>query len=542
MVLTATFMQLVDVSIVNVAIPPIQRDLDASYGTIQLVVAGYQLTFASILITAARLGDIYGRKRIFIIGMVGFTLASAACGAAPNGLLLVAGRLVQGLASGLMYPQVLSVIQVEFSQKQRGKAFSILGAVVGLATIVGPVLGGVLITWSPFGLGWRSVFYVNVPIGIVAAVAAVAVLRESRAPDAPGLDLPGVALATVALFLLVFPLSVGQDLGWPWWVLVMLGAAVPVLAVFAVYEQRRTRRRASPLVRMSLFADRSFRVGMVVVVVFFSGVGAFFFITTLYLQVGFGFSPLHAGLTTFPFAVGSGTFSLLSDRFTRRYGKRVLQIGAAVLVLGMVGVIVAVNLAGTALRSGYLVPAFLVAGSGLGLFVAPLINLVLRGTSSEAAGSASGILATGQRVGSAMGVAAVGALLFGLLGHNAAAASDTVVRPLRDGLAEAGLSAQVVERVAADFPPCFTDTVTSGGGSQLPLSCQRLQDRLASLAATPEQRRDALREVQDVAIPAGLRLAYSASYQQAILYQVAVWSGTFLLVFALPRVRGASAG
>lgn len=216
-IMTATFVQLIDVSIVNVAIPSIQRELHASSAEIQLVVAGYLLAFAMTLITGARLGDIFGRTRLFIIGMVGFTLASAACGAAPTATALVVSRVVQGAFSALMYPQVLSVIQVSIPPRDRGRAFGILGAVIGLATILGPVVGGLLISANIAGSTWRSIFYVNVPIGIAAVAGALYRLPRSKAPDAPRLDIPGALLATAGVFLLVFPLVQGRQDGWPAW-------------------------------------------------------------------------------------------------------------------------------------------------------------------------------------------------------------------------------------------------------------------------------------------------------------------------------------
>lgn len=410
-VVTATFMQLVDVSIVNVAIPSIRRELSASYAEVQLVLVLYQLAFASTLITAGRLGDLYGRRRLFLIGMAGFVVSSALCGAAPTAVVLIAARFVQGLFAGAMFPQVLSIIQVTFPREQRGRAFGAVGAVIGVATVVGPLLGGVLIALDIGGSDWRSIFYVNVPVGLVALAGAWWKLGESRAPRAERLDVPGAILITLGVGLLVFPLTVGRELGWPVWVAALLLAAAALLAWFTSYERRRTERDDSPLLRMTLFDDRAFTVGLVVTLVFFLGVPAFFFSLSLYLQVGLGFSALASGLTTFPFAVGSGVASALSDRVTRRLGTGVLAVGASVLVGGMLTLLGVVHAVGPELQSWQVWPVLIVAGTGLGLFVAPLTNVVLAGIRSAGAGSASGVFATAQRVGGALGVAAIGIVL-----------------------------------------------------------------------------------------------------------------------------------
>ncbi|MGI8576080.1 MAG: MFS transporter [Egibacteraceae bacterium] len=533
-VLSASFVQLVDVSIVNVAIPSIQSELSAPNSAIQLIVAGYALAFACILITAARLGDIYGRKRLFVTGMIGFTVASALCGAAPNAYVLVGARLLQGLMSGLMYPQVLSVIQVEFPPERRGKAFSVYGAVIGIATIIGPLLGGSLIAWNLFGLGWRTVFFVNVPIGLLAAPAAVRWLRESRAPDAPRLDIPGALLATLGLLLIIYPISVGQDRGWPWWTWALLAAAVPVFAVFVVYQRRKTRADDSPLVQMTLFRDRSFVVGILLVLVFFSGVAPFFFTTTLYLQVGFGFTPFEAGLTTFPFAVGSGVASALSDRLVRRFGKWVLSAGTLILVLGMLAAMVVVDLAGTRVSIAELAPVFLFAGVGLGLFIAPVTNLVLSHVRAEDTGSASGVLTTVQRVAAAAGLAVAGSMLFALVSANADLAAAAVSPQLRNRLGDTTLEQPVREEIVAGFTDCFTARASASDPSMSPPACEDLRQRVQGLDLGSAARQQLGATVERLSSRDALRRDYALSYRETLAYQVTVFSIAFLLVFALP--------
>lgn len=537
-VLSATFMQLVDISIVNTGIPVIQKDLGASYGAIQLVLSGYQLTFAITLITAARLGDIYGRRRLFLIGMAGFTVASALCGAAPTATVLVLARLLQGLMSGLMFPQVLAVIQTIFPPRERGKAFGIYGASIGLATILGPLLGGALIQANVAGLQWRTIFLVNVPIGVVAFVAAVRQMPESRSPRPSRLDLPGTVLVAAGLGLLIYPLTAGRDKGWPVWIDVMLAASVPVLVGFVVYQLRKTRADDSPLILMTLFRERSFRVGIGVSLVFFSGLGAFFFTFTLYLQIGFGLTPLQAGLTTFPFAIGSGLASARSAKLTERLGTKILWIGASLLSLGMLAVIATLHLIGTDLRSYEIYPSLLVSGVGLGLFIAPITNVVLAGIRSEGAGSASGVLSTMQQVGGAVGVALLGVLFFSLLGANADRSSAAALPQVRQQLAAAGLSPAAVDVVAAGFQRCFSDRAHSNNPQASPPSCQPPPPRPGQPAPAPELQQRVAAVLSSAGGPGSVaqRKSFSRSEQQTLFYEVVVFALAGLLVLRLPKV------
>lgn len=262
-ILAATFMAILDNNIVNVAIPSIERELHASFAQVELVIAAYALAYAVVLVTGGRLGDLYGRKRLFQNGMLAFTLASLLCGIAPNANILIGARILQGLAASLMMPQVMSLIQVNFSSKERVIAFGFYGATIGLASIAGQIVGGFLISSNAFGLGWRNVFLVNVPIGVIAVLAALPLIHESSTDATRRLDLVGVGLLTVALFLLAYPLLEGRDAGWPVWVFICLILAVPMLAFFLLYEQRLTRAGGAPLLPLSLFKERSFDLGMV---------------------------------------------------------------------------------------------------------------------------------------------------------------------------------------------------------------------------------------------------------------------------------------
>ena len=510
-VLTAVFMNLLDVSIVNVAIPSIQRDLKASFAQIQLVLAGYQLAFACVLITGGRLGDIFGRRRLFVLGMSLFTAASLACGVTPDPTLLILFRVVQGIGSGLMVPQVLSTIQVTIPPRERGRAFGLFGATIGVATILGPLVGGALISLDLFGTDWRMIFLVNIPVGAVSVAAALRLLPETKAPDAPHLDIPGALIVTTGLFLVVYPLTEGREKGWPGWLLGMLVVAVPVLAGFVVLQLRKTRAGRSPLVLMSLFSNQSFRVGLVVSIVFFAGIPAFFFTFGLYLQIGLGYTALHAGLTGFPFAVGTAIASSRSDQLAKRMGKNVLRFGAGLLAASMVVNIAVLDHFGTDLRSWEIAPFLLFSGIGLGFFVAPLTNLILAGIEGREAGSASGVLTTAQQVGGALGVAVIGIIFFGLLSSHAP-----------DAAVEAGnrLPAAVPASAKAQFEHCFITQSRSPDPSVTPEGCPKPTGSGPFFAAADH----------------GRRVDFLFSFDRTLLYEVGVFLVAALLIGFLPTV------
>jgi EmrB/QacA subfamily drug resistance transporter len=535
-VLSAAFMQLIDISIVNVAIPSIQRELGASYGQVQLVVALYQLAFGALLITGGRLGDIVGRKRMFMLGMAGFTVASLACGLAPSPGWLIAARVAQGLTSALLFPQVFSLVQAEFAPAERATAFGIAGAVIGAATIAGPLLGGVLIQADVAGLGWRPIFLVNVPIGIVALVAASRWLHESRGSGRTRLDLAGVAVVTPGLLLLVYPLVQGRAEGWPAWAFASLAAAVGVLAGFAWLERRVAARGGVPLVVPELFADRAFRVGILVSFVFFLGVPAFFLTFTVHLQVGLGFSALGAGLATLPFAVGSATASAASVRLAPRFGRPVLQVGSGLMVVGMLALIATIHLADLDLRSYQLAPALLVAGLGMGLVVAPLIDTVLAGIHGGAHGSASGVLSTMQQVGGAVGVALIGVAFFGLLSSGVGRAAAETAPRLRTELMERGVPPAVTDEVVAGFERCFRDRSRLQDPSAEPPSCRERSTAGAAWAARAGGPDPALLEqtVAHAAEHARGRL-FTDAVRPTLLYEVAVFLATLGMLRRLPQ-------
>jgi EmrB/QacA subfamily drug resistance transporter len=417
-ILTAAFMAIVDVFIVNVAAPSIQTHLHASADEVQWLMAVYVLAYALGLITGGRLGDIYGRRRLFQIGLAGFTISSALCGAAPTPTTLLGARFLQGSSAALMFPQMLSMIQVEFAPEERAKCFALMGGVQGAGAILGQVLGGGLISLNVLGLDWRSVFLINVPVGIAALIAAQRLVPESRSDSARRLDLGGVALGSLVLGLVVFPLVEGRQAGWPWWVPVAFAAALPVGALWVAHERRVHARGGSPLVELELFRERSFGLGVGLVLLFWM-VTSFFLLLGLYLQDGLGYSPIAAGLLFLPLAVTFVVASLNSGRLLSSIPhERVLAAGAATVTVGLV--ISALAAAGTV--DGFpafgLIVAFVLIGAGNGLFMPTAIGAVLRHIPAHAAGSASGVLSTAQQIGNALGVTVAGTAFFSVLGSH----------------------------------------------------------------------------------------------------------------------------
>jgi EmrB/QacA subfamily drug resistance transporter len=476
--LLAAFMNLLDISIVNIAIPSIQANLHASYADVQWALAGYTLAYAVVLITGGRLGDAYGRKRLFLIGVTGFTIMSALCGAAQSPGMLIVCRVLQGTMGAIMIPQVLSVIQVIFPPAERIKALAAFGVTAGLGTVSGPLLGGLLTQHNLFGLDWRPIFLINVPVGILAVAAAAVLVRESRAPRPPRLDPGGVALITAALLLLLYPLVQGRQLGWPAWTFVAMAAAAPAFALFVWYERVKTRRDGSPLVQLSLFGQRAFSIGIATAVTFFLGVTSFALILTLFLQIGLGFTPLHAGLTFLPFSGGVLIASGAAARLAPRFGRGVTMTGALVMAAGMAGLIAIVARYGPAVTTREMVPGLIVAGLGMGAVIAPLADILLAGVDRQHAGSASGLFNTSIQLGASIGVAVIGVIFFGLLGSQSGPAATAVAPQLRSGLAAVGVPAAQAARIQAQFRDCLHDRLVAADPTVTPVfRCARRQCR-----------------------------------------------------------------
>ncbi|MEV0641018.1 MFS transporter [Streptomyces sp. NPDC050619] len=418
-VMTAAFMDLVDVTIVNIAIPSIQRDAGASFSQIQWITAGYALAFAAGLITGGRLGDIHGRKRLFLIGIGGFTVASALCGFATNPEMLVASRILQGGMAALMVPQVLSIVHATFPAHERGKVFGLFGAIVGLGAVSGPLLGALLTEGNLFGLEWRPIFLINLPVGIAGLILGSRFITESKAPKALKLDLVGVALVTLGMLMLIYPLTRGEELGWPLWGYVSMGGSLVVFGALVAYERRKAARDGSPLIEVSLFTVKSFAAGIAVQTVFGIALGIFFLVWTLYMQTGLGWSLLRAGLTGVPFSIAvSAAAGLSVQLLVPRFGRKVLQAGALVMAAGVLLYLWESERYGLGIASWQMALPLVVMGAGMGLIVAPLTDAVLSEVPREHSGSASGLINTVQQMGNALGLGLVSVVFFGVIGDD----------------------------------------------------------------------------------------------------------------------------
>ncbi|WP_033401057.1 MFS transporter [Actinokineospora enzanensis] len=427
-VLTAEIMDLLDATVVGIAAPSIQEHLGGGSTLIQWVAAGYTLAFAVGLITGGRLGDLLGRRRMFLIGLIGFITASTLCGAALSPAMLITSRVLQGLFGAALIPQGLGLIRATFPPKELGAAFGAFGPAMGLSTVGGPILAGALIGWDPGGAGWRTVFLINIPIGLACLALAWKTMPESRSADAPRPDPVGMVLVSLGLLLLIYPLVQGRELGWPGWCFAMLIASVPVLAAFGVHQVRRKRSGRAPLVEPELFRSRAFSGGLVVGVTFFAAMVGLMLTFGLYLQLGEGFTALDAGIAQAPWALGTAIGAGLSGAWLGpKYGRPVLQIGALVMAAGMAGLILTLHLVTGPLGTWDLVPALLVAGLGMGLLIAPFFDIVLAGVTLPMVGSASGVLNAVQQLGGSAGVAVLGTVFFQLFESDSRADALPVV-------------------------------------------------------------------------------------------------------------------
>ena len=438
-VLSGTFMVVLDFFVVNVALPSMQSQLHAGDGAIEWVVAGYALTAAIFLITSGRLGDRLGHRRMFALGLALFTLASAACGWAATPMQLVLARLVQGAAAALLMPNVLAIIGVLYTGRDRLRALSAYGTIMGLAAVGGQLIGGALIAIDPAGLSWRACFLINVPIGAIALVLVPRLIPRSPRAGNVRLDLTGTLLATTALTAVVLPLVEGRQQGWPAWTWISLGTAAVLLPVLLAHQRRLARAGGDPLLDLALFRERSFSAGLLTQLCFWGGQASFFVVLALYLQQGRGLRPLSAGLVFTILAVAYLGGSIAAPALAGRHGRYVIITGALVLAGGHALLLGAVADIGVRGSVAALVPGLLLVGSGMGLVLAPLASTILQALQPERAGAASAMLTTFQNVGNALGVAITGILFFGALHHGYAHAFEVAVAQL--GLLLIGVAA-----------------------------------------------------------------------------------------------------
>ncbi|MEV4424316.1 MFS transporter [Streptomyces sp. NPDC049602] len=413
-VLLGAALPLIDFFIVNVALPAIDHDLAAGPALLELVVAGYGLSYAVLLVLGGRLGDLFGRRRLFLAGMAAFGLTSLACGLAPDAWTLVAARVAQGAAAALMMPQVLATIHSSTEGPRRARALSLYGATAGLSMAGGQILGGVLVTADVAGSGWRAVFLVNVPVAVAGLLLAVRTVPETRSDRPAPVDVPGTLLLALALLTLLAPLTEGRAAGWPLWTWVSLAVSPFAAGAFWWVERRADRRGATPLVPPSLLALVPLRRGLAVVLPLSLGFSGFMFVIAVALQQGLGLSAVASGLALVPMAVAFFAASLAGPRLIRRWGTRVVPVGAVLQAVGLGLIALTAGRSWPDLSVASLVPGMAVAGVGQGLQLPVAFRVVLSDVPPERAGVGSGVMVTTQQTAITLGVATLGSLFLSL--------------------------------------------------------------------------------------------------------------------------------
>ncbi|MFJ6793797.1 MFS transporter [Streptomyces sp. NPDC091268] len=411
-VLIAELMNALDGSIVHTALPFIQADTGATSAAVQWIPAAYTLTFALALITGGRLGDLVGRKRVFIAGSAVFTLASLLCGIATSPELLVAARALQGAGAAVMVPQVMAVIAVTFQGESQAKAFGLYGMIMSLGGVLGPVLGAVLTAADIAGLGWRAIFLINLPIGLATVLFALRFIPESRAQQARRLDPLGMLLSSAGLLLITYPLTVGGEQHWPAWSLLMLASGVVVLAVFAIQQKSKTRKDGSALVALSLFRSKVFAGGLAAQLVFGLVSGLFLLTYVLFMQSGLGLTPGRFAPASVAISIGGMAGAMLASRWAGAHMRRVPQAGAVLIALTLVGYQLLVSAQQTGMPFAAAVAPMILVGAGFGMVGAGLAGLTLSQVGHQDAGSAAGLFNTAMQLGAALGIATASVVFF----------------------------------------------------------------------------------------------------------------------------------
>jgi EmrB/QacA subfamily drug resistance transporter len=421
-VLLAAIMDLLDSTVAGVAGPSIRSDLHGSYADLQWVAAAYTLAMAVVLLPGGRLGDLLGRKRMLLTGVTGFTLVSLICASARSMEMLIACRAAQGAFGAIMLPQVFGLIRELFGPEEVPKAFGILGPVCGIAAVLGPVVSGTLIDLDVLGLGWRTIFLLNIPIAAYVWFIGARHLPRAQADRTLALDTTGALIGGAAMFLLVFPLVQGRELGWPAWCFAMLAAALPTFGALAWHVTRRKATNKTPLIEPSVFRHRHYVSGLAFAVAFLASLGGLVIVLGVLLQIGLGFTPLHAAATTAAFGLGGFFGSAAGAMTMARLGVRVIQAGVAIQTVALLGLAAVLHAASPDPATLEIALPLLVAGVGMGMVWVPLFDIVQAGVADHELGSAAGVLQAAQQLGMTLGVAGVGTLLFGLLPGRASAA------------------------------------------------------------------------------------------------------------------------
>jgi EmrB/QacA subfamily drug resistance transporter len=472
----ANFMDLMDTTVVNVALPTIRLDLGATAAQLEWVVSAYTLGLATTLILGGRAGDLVGRRTVFVVGVLGFTAASALSACAPDGTVLVAARALQGAFAGLMVPQVLASVQDMYAPEKRGPIFGLVGFVTGSAAVVGPVLAGWLIAIDAFGIGWRSIFAINVPVGAAIAIASFFVVPNGRASRKGRLDILGAVFSTTAVVALMLPLVEGRQLGWPAWSWVSFAASAVLIVALILWERRvDALRPGDAFIPLHLFRNAGYRGGAIANFTYQAGLASFFLFLALYLQVSLGYSALQAGLTWLGFSIGTLVGSVVaSTPLATRFRTGVMGTGASATAAALLWIaVLAIDSQRSSALSGWsLTPPLGLAGIGLGALIVPLFSATLERVTANDAGGASGALSMLQQVGGSLGVATVGAAFFAVAGNNPTASSTAEAFPLAAILAAALFACAAVATLLLRRPRPRSAALTASVPTQ-----DALQDR-----------------------------------------------------------------
>jgi EmrB/QacA subfamily drug resistance transporter len=529
----AFVMDLLDSTIVNIAIPSIRTNLAATYSAIQWIVAGYSLAFAVLLVTGGRMGDVYGYKKVFMVGITGFTIASLLSGISPNADILIAARLLQGAMAALMVPQVMSLMQVMYKPSERAGINGLFGALGGMAASLGPVIGGLLIKGDVFGWDWRPIFLINVPIGIFGLLAAVRYLPDGKSSHPLKIDGVGTLIIIAAMLLFIFPLIQGREYGWPLWTYVMLAGSIPVFVLFAWWQKRKDRLDGSPLVLPALFKEGSFRSGLLVNLIFEMAMIGFFLTFGLLLQIGFNFSPIHAALTGLPVAFGIAMTMAVFGQKLPKLGRYALTLGSSIMGVSLAITTLIARHYGVAIHSWQLIPSLLGVGVGMGMVFSSLYAAVLNGVNPAHAGSASGTLSAVQQAGAAIGVALIGVVFFGQLSHAAPRSFVSVESQIRTSLVAEHIPASAQGAIIGGVKKCFVDRSREQDSNAVPQSCTQATKHAgnnAQLSAT----------ITKVSLEANTN-NFTNAFRWSIIYTLGLLLVTAACSFLLPARFKASA-
>jgi EmrB/QacA subfamily drug resistance transporter len=526
----AFVMDLVDNTITNVAIPSIQSNLHASYSDIQWLSAGYALSFAVLLITGGRMGDVFGYKKLFIGGVAGFTIASLFSGLAWNPEVLIAARLLQGATAALMVPQVMSLMQVMYTPKERAGVMGLFGALGGLSASLGPILGGFLIEWNIAGLDWRPIFLINIPIGLIALFAGLRFLPNGKSPHPLKLDLVGTGLIIIALGLLIFPLIQGRELDWPAWLFGVMASSIPFFLIFGWWQAHKDKTDGSPLIIPALLKVKMFMKAMAANIIFEMLMLGFFFTFTLMLQIGLGYDVLKAALSNIPVAIGiTAAMAGLAGVLLPRIGRYTMTIGSVVMALGLWLTYLPVSMHGRDTQPLELTFGLLLVGLGMGMSMVTIFSNALRDVDTKHAGSASGTMNAIQQLGGAIGIALIGVIFFGQISTYAATSFDSVAPTIRDAAAKAGLPTVAQDQIIAATKTCYIDRNNQKDFSQTPDSCKKLENQPQNPATKPLG--DA---IQKAVLDANAK-NFTNAYHAGLVYAWILAGVTFLLSFMFPR-------